>query len=401
MITITKNEAARFLLQYHRLAPPRRLGSETDIVRFIKRVGCIQFDPLNVVAKNADLVLQSRCAGYSEGVLTRLLYESRLLLDGWDKNMSVWSVDDWPFFERKRRLFRERYRTREEQFAPVRRLIDDAIRRDGAVSSREIGATEKVDWSWAPTSIGRAVLESMYHTGELVVHHKEGTRKYYSRAADTLPRSVADATDPNATIEEYRVWYVRRRIRSVGLLWNRGTDAWLGTDAKKAERSRAIEALEERGEIERISIEGIDDAVYAPVDALTILNKRFPKRREASFIAPLDNLIWDRNLIRSIFAFDYKWEVYTPVAERRYGYYVLPILYGDAFIGRFEPVMNRKTGILTIKNWWWERERSVEPELIEALHRAVEAFAAFLGAGTVRLAGDLADSELRSLTEGL
>ena len=84
MITITKNEAARFLLQYHRLAPPRRFGSEADLVRFIKRVGCIQFDPLNVVAKNADLVLQSRCAGYSEGVLTRLLYESRLLLDGWD-----------------------------------------------------------------------------------------------------------------------------------------------------------------------------------------------------------------------------------------------------------------------------------------------------------------------------
>ncbi|MCG8480752.1 MAG: winged helix DNA-binding domain-containing protein, partial [Spirochaetales bacterium] len=131
MITITKNEAARFLLHYHRLAAPRRLGSEADIVRFIKRVGCIQFDPLNTAAKNADLVLQSRCANYREDTLTRLLYDRRDLLDGWDKNMSIWSVDDWPFFARKRAFFRERYRARDAQFAPVRRLIDDALRRDG------------------------------------------------------------------------------------------------------------------------------------------------------------------------------------------------------------------------------------------------------------------------------
>ena len=74
----------------------------------------------------------------------------------------------------------------------------------------------------------------------------------------------------------------------------------------------------------------------------------------ATFIGPLDNLIWDRDLIRWLFDFDYTWEVYKPAAQRKYGHYVLPVLYGDRFIARVEPIFDRKARVLTVVNWWWE-----------------------------------------------
>jgi hypothetical protein len=95
-------------------------------------------------------------------------------------------------------------------------------------------------------------------------------------------------------------------------------------------------------------------------------------------LAPLDNLLWDRKLIAALFGFDYKWEVYTPAADRRYGYYVLPLLYEDRFIGRFEPVANRKSGELVVENWWWEQGVTPNQEMTAALKRCLSAFVRFL-----------------------
>ena len=81
MINITKDEAGKYLFKYQNLYNPRKLESDEEILRFIRKVGCIQYDPLKTTARNADLVLQSRCKNYSEHTLYRLLYEKRQLLD--------------------------------------------------------------------------------------------------------------------------------------------------------------------------------------------------------------------------------------------------------------------------------------------------------------------------------
>ena len=100
----------------------------------------------------------------------------------------------------------------------------------------------------------------------------------------------------------------------------------------------------------------------------------------AAFIGPLDNLIWDRDLIRWLFDFDYTWEVYKPAEQRKYGHYVLPVLYGDRFIARVEPIFDRKARVLTLVNWWWEAGVVPDEAMVAALAECLAAFGRYLGA---------------------
>ena len=112
-------------------------------------------------------------------------------------------------------------------------------------------------------------------------------------------------------------------------------------------------------------------------------SQRPPAR--AAVLAPLDNLLWDRRLVKELFDFDYRWEVYKPAGDREFGYYVLPVLYGDRLIARFEPGRDKKGGMLIIKNWWWEPGVKPTGRLRAALGRCFAKFLAFCGGDAVRV----------------
>ncbi len=137
----------------------------------------------------------------------------------------------------------------------------------------------------------------------------------------------------------------------------------------------------------------MDEIFYVLKKDLNLLEDK-EKHSEAAIIAPLDNLLWDRKLASKIFDFDYKWEVYTPVEERKYGYYVLPIKYKDRFIGRFEPIIDRKSKTLLIQSWWWEKDVTVSQDMIDALTRCFEDFVKFLNAGKISISDSLVKDRL-------
>jgi uncharacterized protein YcaQ len=115
-----------------------------------------------------------------------------------------------------------------------------------------------------------------------------------------------------------------------------------------------------------------------------VLDAESPQPR-AAVLAPLDNLLWDRRLAKDLFGFDYVWEVYKPVAERRYGYYVLPILYGDRFIARFEPGRDKESGALVVKNWWWEPGVSPSEGMRLDVRHCFERFLRYLGTDDLQI----------------
>ncbi|MBO9609956.1 MAG: winged helix DNA-binding domain-containing protein, partial [Paenibacillaceae bacterium] len=124
------------------------------------------------------------------------------------------------------------------------------------------------------------------------------------------------------------------------------------------------------------------DMLYCRAEDLplieTVLQHPAPKLR-CELIAPLDNLLWDRKLINELFGFDYTWEIYTPEIKRKFGYYVLPLLYGDRFIGRAEIIAERKTGTLVVKNIWYENDIKPTQPLRSALNSCIQRFASFNG----------------------
>jgi len=378
-VKISKKQARLFMLLKHGLTGEYKFIGRQGILDFIRQAGCIQYDPIDVCGKNSELVLQSRIKGFTKQMLYSLLYEDRKLIDYFDKNLAIMRTEDWPYFWRYREAYRTGGRSRDEVKA-VSEEIKSIIREKGPVSSADIGFDEKVHWYWSNTKLSRAALETLYFCGDLVVHHKKGTVKYYDLAEKYIPAELLNSK-PHTDEFEHQRWRVMRRIGAVGLLWNKPSDAWLNINGLNANtRNEIFRQLLEEDKIMDITVEGIKDKMYClKTDqglVETILEEPELKAR-CELIAPLDNILWDRRLIKTLFDFDYKWEVYTPQPQRKYGYYVLPLLYGDRFIGRVEAVRNKKTKALEIKNIWYEGDSLLTKEIKEDIDKCLERFADF------------------------
>ena len=175
-----------------------------------------------------------------------------------------------------------------------------------------------------------------------------------------------------------------------------GNNLWHGIyGAGKSERANALARLVKQGKALEVRVEGIKLPLYmrsedkAELDSVMEPDDQF---KRVAIIAPLDNLLWERELISRIFSFDYTWEVYKPIPERRYGYYVLPVLYGDRFIARFEPGRDNKRNALIIKNWWWEPDIKTS-EMHDSLRDCFQRFLKYLGAQRITVKKSLVKRE--------
>ena len=241
------------------------------------------------------------------------------------------------------------------------------IRKNGPVSSDTLPIQGKVFWhssmhwsgNWHGTSpAARSVLEQLYTDGVLLIHHKSGSRKFYDLADRYFSQNLLNENNPCPDEMSFIAWRIRRRIGAVGLLWNRRSDAFLGIDMNTEQREAAFEKLEAEGLIQKAAVEGIRFPVYFLTEDLplvdAVLSDDIDLTQRLEFLAPLDPMLWDRKLVEAIWDYQYSWEIYTPADKRKYGYYVLPMLYGEKMAGRMEAVADRKAETLVIKNIWYE-----------------------------------------------
>lgn len=395
-LTLSKTEARRFLLMHHRLWPPRSLAGKAGILEFIRHVGCIQFDPIDVVGRNPDLVLQSRVADYRRSLLEEMLYGDHQLLDGWDKQAGIYPVTDWPYFARHRARTAQRHGDPSNPPMAIAPAVLQAIRERGPLSSIDLDHAGTVDWFWGPTRLGRATLEILHGMGEVTIHHRVGTRRFFELTEKLVPADLLAAPDPNPTIEEYQDWHVLRRVGGLGLAKAVAGEYWYGIlDVKTEARQAALARLVERGDLVAVAVEGVANRTFfiraadlPTVQAAQACRELMP---QAAILAVLDNIMWDRDLLRLVFDFDYVWEVYKPAVQRKYGYYVLPVIYGDRFVARFDPAFDKKTRELTIANWWWAEGIRPDEAMQAALADCFRAFMRYLDAGRLRLQGQAAE----------
>ena len=190
MLNVTRDQARRFILVKQGLLGARRFIGKDGAYRYVRQAGCIQFDPVDVCGKNAELTLQSRVRGFRKKMLEDLLYRDRLLVDYSDKELSVWPREDWPYFSG----YRERSVAHGQNFPGIPELEEQAIayiRKHGPVNSDTLPIPGKIFWHssmhwsghWEKDSLAaRSVLEQLYTDGVLLIHHKTGSRKYYDLA---------------------------------------------------------------------------------------------------------------------------------------------------------------------------------------------------------------------------
>jgi len=379
-IAITKQQARQFILLKHGLIGDYKFSGKEGVLEFVRQAGCVQFDPIDVCGKNAELVLQARVKGFTKKMLYDLLYQDRQLIDYFDKCLSIVNVKDWPYLKRIREANTQGGRGREE-IDKIANEIRVTIAEKGPVCSKDIGFNEKIDWYWSSTKLARAALETLYFRGDLIVHHKKGTIKYYALSKDYISEELLQAEDPCSVELEHLKWRVLRRISAIGLLWNKPSDAYIYIwNMKAKERNMVFGELLKENKILEVTVEGCKDKFYCLSEDIPILEEvqtsHKPKSR-MEFIAALDNMMWDRKLISELFGFEYKWEIYTPSGQRKYGYYVLPIIFGEKFIGRTEVIADSKKKILVVKNIWFEKDIKPTKKLYEELNRCYKRFMKF------------------------
>ena len=389
--------ARRFLVLRHLLAPPRSLPPSTDsVMQVVGRIGSLQFDPLEVAGRNHDLTLLARVGGYRRAWTDDLLYRDRVLYETFNKMLCLVPTAELPWYritwDRNRR---EHAHATFEQHAPLVKELLDRIREHGPMSSTDVEPRAAIDWYWRPTNQVRAILEALWEAGILVIERREGNRKVYDLTERLFPPDLLAVQLPED--EQYR-HKLLSRYRGVGLLGATGEYMlFAGTGRTAKERAVHREELVACGELVPVTVEGFRGPRFVVASEIPMLDAAEAEVAAGgpvdgagvAFLAPLDPLAWDRDLMRRLWDFDYVWEVYVPLAKRRWGYYVLPLLWGDRLVGRIEPRIDRATGTLRILGLWWEDGfdplSEAEAGFVDAFVEALRAHAAFADLATVAL----------------
>jgi len=326
------------LAQARRIAVRSQLldGSADGVLSTVRRLGFLQIDPISTVAPPQRLVLWSRLGAYDSAELDRLLWEERKLFE-W--GAFIWPIEDFPLIRARMRRQRGKYKYEQQgtEFlrtnARFKRHLLRELEERGPLLSREIEADLMVskdphDW-WGSRKV-TLMLELLEGRGVVAIVGRRGKQRVW----DLAERWYPDAE--SMPWPEAERLLAERRFRSLGVRFEKGE--W----------------------------QAHPDAEDGPV----------PTR--VTFLSPFDRLIHDRNRAEALWNFFYRLEMYVPKPKREYGYYVLPILRGDRLIGRIDPVLDSKTGVLKVNSVHWEA--GVKPV---SLQKPLRSLATFIGAGSI------------------
>ncbi len=368
MLTLTRDEARRALVAHQALDRPLGRGAR-GVRATLERLRCIQLDPLDMIGTNADLVVLARVDGIARGDVWRHLFPGAF--EHFAKQRCILPATAFPQYRARGHRAETRWWSHNERERRVPAKVIEAVlaevRERGPVSAAEIedhGAVEPLDWSgWEGTARATSMaLEILWTRCDIVVAGRtESGSKLYDdpqRALGTLATAIPD--------EPFEPWALRERVRAAGLLTRAGADAiWSGLGEVRT--SGVLHEELERGSIVEVQIEGSKRSYLASPDLAT----RKPRLDDrVRILGPLDPLLWDRNLVKHIFGFEYVWEVYKPPKQRIWGWYVCPLLYRGALVGRIDARIDRKA--LVVKKLWIDGDVPMDA-IITALERQAVA----------------------------
>lgn len=356
------NKRARALfMDHHALAEPPSGGAKgADLLELIHRLGFVQLDSINTVARAHDMILYSRRPSYRAGNLKRLYERDRALFEHWTHDAAVIPMAFYPHwhlrFQRDADLLKSRWKNWrrdgfEQQFATVLQHIRD----HGPVSSSDVGKDEKKGsggwWDWHPS---KTALEFLWRSGALTVIGRSGFQKRYDlteRVIDTHLCPGNMVCDAEQTVD----WLCNAALDRLGFATSGELAAFWDTVSVTEAKNWCEQGLN-RGLLEEIEIICTDGRVRKLLarPGLAASDVPTPTSR-IRVLSPFDPMLRDRSRAERLFGFHYRIEVFVPAAKRTYGYYVFPLLEGDRLIGRIDMKAQRDRGVLHVSALWPER----------------------------------------------
>lgn len=398
-VSVPRQAARRLELRRQHLEGTRpSRGSRADILAVTRDLSYVQIDPVTVVAPSHWLSLWARIGPFSVSDLDRLLWKDRTLFECWTHAASYVPTEDYPIHSAIMRRYPDSLskswgwqRAEAKRWIPAHARLRRAILRELESGPRLLKdftdhtkGPRRTD-AWSEGSALATMLVHLQFSGEVMVVGHQGTRNLYGLPSDFLPDWV-DRTDLSQS--EAEIVGVKRTLRALGVATKTEINRYL-LRGRYLDLRGALDRLIEQSVVCRVQIEGLRGTRYAlasDIDPLLCIESE-DWAEEISLIPPFDNMVFHPARTRELYGFDYVREQFLPERKRRFGTYVLPILWGDRFIGRIDPRLDRASKQLEIQAVHTEpsapRERSVAAQLAER----IEQLAKFLGVEIVVYSG--------------
>ena len=362
-VTLSNRQARRVFLDRHALAEtPQGSAKGADLLALIKRLGFVQLDSINTVARAHDLILFSRRPSYRPQHLKTLYEKDRALFEHWTHDAAVVPLSYYPYWHLRRARDTERLRKqwsnwRRDGFEAQFQNVLDHIRAEGPCRSSDVGKDEKRGsggwWDWHPS---KTALEYLWRSGQLCVVGREGFQKRYDLTERVLSADLCDTSNMPTTPETID-WCCAGAIDRLGFATS-GEIAAFWAHVTPAEAKTWCNAEEKSGRLEAVMVENTDGSARAAFARPGLMQDPAldtPPTSRLRVLSPFDPALRDRKRTERLFGFHYRIEVFVPEPKRVFGYYVFPILQGDRLVGRVDMKAFRDQDVLRIRAVWPER----------------------------------------------
>jgi uncharacterized protein YcaQ len=372
--TIHINDARRIIYHSQQLTPKKK--SETvnkiNLYKIIEKLSYLQIDTISVVERSHHHILWSRMPGYKKEMLDELLEKDKLIFEYWSHAAAFLPMSDYKFSLIRKRSFAKKNKTWRSDYKKLVKYVLDRIKSEGPLQSRDFEDKKTGDsgwWNWKPS---KDALDYLFHTGELMISKRKGFQKVYDLTERVLP-DFADTNIPSES--EFYKYLINRSVNSNGI--TRKNEILYLRRVDKRKFDIALKELLEEKIIAKISVAGIDnDFFYTSKENLEILSLKRPVKI-INILSPFDNFIIQRKRLKELFDFDYQIECYVPEAKRKYGYFCLPVMHGDKFIGRIDAKAFRDKNTFVIKNQYFENDAELKLEMNRKYLNKITEFAKF------------------------
>jgi uncharacterized protein len=353
-VRLTRIQARRLAYRGQRLAGPRVGRTGPDLVELVHQLGCLQLDPISVVARSHQLVVWSRVGRYDRELLRRLQEDDRALFEYWAHAASLVATSDLPIHRwameqathSTRKLTERRVHDWLTANAPLIDRLVAHLDQHGPRRTQDLGEFALQPWmngGWSEATNVALLLEVLSHRGVVLVSRREGTTRWWDVGRRCLP------PDPPAEVITQAEAVARaavRAIRALGVATATQIKAHF-IRGRYPDLPAELTRLVDDGVVVPAVVEGFRGTSYVHADDVATLDDLAPAR--LTLLSPFDNLICDRSRTEALWDVEFRLEIYTPAAKRRWGYYVLGVLDGDRIIGRIDAAVDTGTGRLTAK----------------------------------------------------
>jgi uncharacterized protein YcaQ len=356
----------------------------------IVRLGFVQVDSIRTVERAHHLTLMSRNTHYQPDMLQALLEDDGHLFENWTHDAAIIPTQWYPYWQPRFARLRQRIaqnRHWTERLGPDAQQVLDRVRqrvRDhGPVMARDLTETRApgvgVWWGWGPS---KTALEYLWRTGDLAICGRVNFQKVYDLSERVIPETYQGQTPSE---EDYIDWACHTAIDRLGCVTPSELAAFWGSfklaDAKAWCERQLGKTLRE------VLVESADGSAprqaYARHDIDALLRELPVPTPRVRFLSPFDPVIRDRKRALRLFNFDYRFEAFVPAPQRQYGYYVLPILERDRFIGRIDLKCDRRANTLVVNRLWFEPGIRQSKTRHAQIATELERYRVFVGAATV------------------